>query len=175
MAPNSYESFVSEDNTSVRSSCSDVISSVNNPFGSFRQNGDFPSSVFGYYVSFSSDTSTCLDHSMNNSTHIYMNLLDAEADLNSTLGPRLSGDGKESTPVRESYSSQTHRLHEHTACCVHDTHSKVSTWLDGHHSTKLLDMSSPQLSKLKKNLKKVAMALHRTKSKQTTLTTLAVL
>ena len=160
----------SDGNMSLRSSDSDEHSFAANPFGSFRQQGDFPSAVFGYSVSFSSDTSSCSNYNMNNSTHIYINLLNSDTDLNTTLGPRQPGDGQESTPANEDYLSETQEY-----CQAHDSLNKVQTWLDGQHHTKPIGMSSPTVLKLKRNLKKVGKALHAGGCKTSALTTLAIL
>ena len=85
----------------------DAVSNVTrNPFESFRHQGPLPHSVFDDSSSFASSpmsqrtSSKC---SLENSTHIYINVLDQTSILqdatdhckDSGLGPRTAGDGKE--------------------------------------------------------------------------------
>lgn len=106
-----------------------------NPFGSFRHTGVLPYSLFEDSSSFS--CSHVNDSTLQNSTHIYMNLMDQTdysmvkttkfwnslADEDTTLSPRPACDGKEdSTLIEEDTSVAQH-------CNVHDVSNKVGPWL----------------------------------------------
>ena len=163
-----------------------------NPFDSFRHEGDFPSSLFGYSFSSSSEVSDSIHISSNDSTHIYMNLLDEshsgmvkstkfwttdlESDYESVesqqfANQRASCDGKVMPAYEKKHVCICNR------CTNDNVYSKVMFWLCNQHvnQTKNGKLKSSQIQNIKKNLKKVAKALKKTRHTDITLTTLAVL
>lgn len=116
-----------------------------NPFGSFRHNGPLPYSVFEDSSSFSSSPvsqrTSPISHnsSFEDSTHIYINLLD-RSDCSMAKTTRFWSTSCESRPACDGKEDSIYSMgsllqsdmntpnSEH-----HDVESKVNTWL--HHST----------------------------------------
>ena len=135
-----------------------AVDTVNmNPFGSFRHQGPLPYSIFNDSSSFSSSPAsqrTSMRSRFEDSTHIYINLLDkTNSSLPETtstsphrqgneLGPRIPGDGKE------------------------DTFRQVVT----KHM-----LSTPSRRHIAKNLKKIGKFLHGASTQSFKMQTLAVL
>ena len=119
-----------------------------NPFDSFRQNGPLPYSLFNDSSSFSSSPVIHRSTSkLENSTHIYMNLMDQSTCSDCVFSnepvpqePRSVGDGKEATLVKHIHS-----------------------------------ISTPSRRHIAKNLKKLGKFLHGSSAQTFTLKTLAVL
>lgn len=116
--------------------CSISLPGNINPFGSFRHNGSFPESLF--------DTESISD----DSTHIYMNLLDNSAVSRSICGyddadTQLEDANFELSKANATISEQdsAQYLAEHssssiiTYCKMHDPINKVSSWLQNCPST----------------------------------------
>ena len=143
---NSYSTLREDSFSMCDSSLNQDDNSCINPFGSFKQKGPLPYSLFNDSSSFSSSPAIHRSTSkLENSTHIYMNLIDESSCSDFSLEPvcqepRSLGDGKEASVVN-------------------------------HHQS----LSTPSRKHIAKNLKKLGKFLHGSSAQSFTMKTLAVL
>lgn len=132
------------DDVSFSSSCDSILGSPINPFGSFKHTGALPYSMFEDSSSFSCSrvnyteiTEDSSDCTFQNSTHIYINLVDrtATSQMQTTRYVRNLEDeslSMTSRPECEGKEDPTHFLDDTITelnCHVRRADSKVGPWL----------------------------------------------